>query len=172
MNIFSNFAADLDSYKEKMLRIAVQSKGRLFDDTMNLLAEADIKAYLDERRLVTVKVNVERPQYTELSVYLEIIRKSTGASERLKRDITKALRKFLHPIVGGRDGKGWKFGRSVLKVDLFHIVENVDGVEFVDYLQILDEDRNIFVDQIKLGPKGLPYLVNVEITEKTRERVH
>ena len=26
-----------------MLRIAVQSKGRLFDDTMNLLAEADIK---------------------------------------------------------------------------------------------------------------------------------
>ncbi len=131
-----------------------------------------VKAYLDERRLVTVKVNVERPQYTELSVYLEIIRKSTGASERLKRDITKALRKFLHPIVGGRDGKGWKFGRSVLKVDLFHIVENVDGVEFVDYIQILDEDRNIFVDQIKLGPKGLPYLVNVEITEKTRERVH
>ena len=26
-----------------MLRIAVQSKGRLFDDTMNLLSEADIK---------------------------------------------------------------------------------------------------------------------------------
>ena len=26
-----------------MLRIAVQSKGRLFEDTMNLLAEADIK---------------------------------------------------------------------------------------------------------------------------------
>ena len=25
-----------------MLRIAVQSKGRLYDDTMNLLAEADI----------------------------------------------------------------------------------------------------------------------------------
>ena len=59
----------------------------------------------------------------------------------------------------------------MLKVDLYHIVEEVDGVEFVDRLQILDEDRGIFVDQIKLSPKGLPFLVNVDITEKTRERV-
>ena len=29
----------------------------------------------------------------------------------------------------------------------------------------------MYVDQIKLGPKGLPFLVNVDITEKTRERV-
>lgn len=130
-----------------------------------------VKAYLDERRLITVKVNVERPQYTEMSVYLDIIRTSTGASDRLKRDINKALRRFLHPIVGGRDGKGWKFGRSVLKVDLYHIIENVEGVDFVDRIQILDEDKGMFVDQIKLGPKGLPYLVNVDITEKTRERV-
>ena len=48
-----------------------------------------VKAYLDERRLVTVRVNVERPQYTEMSISLEIIRTSTGASERLKRDIVK-----------------------------------------------------------------------------------
>lgn len=130
-----------------------------------------VKSYLDERRLITVRVNVERPQYTELSVSIELIRTSTGASDRLKRDINKALRKFLHPIVGGRDGKGWKFGRSVLKVDLFHIVENVEGVDFVDKLAIFDEDRGIYVDQIKLGPKGLPYLVNVEVSEKARERV-
>ena len=130
-----------------------------------------VKTYLDERRLVTVRVHAERPQYTELSINLEIIRTSTGASDRLKRDIVKALRKFLHPIVGGRDGKGWKFGRSVLKVDLYHIVENVEGVEFVDRILILDEDRGMYVDQIKLGPKGLPFLVNVDITEKTRERV-
>lgn len=129
-----------------------------------------VKTYLDERRLVTVRVNVERPQYTEMSINLEIIRTSTGASERLKRDIIRALRKFLHPIVGGRDGNGWKFGRSVLKVDLYHVVENVDGVDFVDNIQILDEDRGIYVDQIKLSPKGLPYLVNVDITEKTREQ--
>lgn len=35
-----------------MLRIAVQSKGRLYDDTMNLLAEADIKVNSGKRALL------------------------------------------------------------------------------------------------------------------------
>ena len=40
-----------------MLRIAVQSKGRLFDDTMNLLAEADIKVSATKRTLLAQASN-------------------------------------------------------------------------------------------------------------------
>lgn len=40
-----------------MLRIAVQSKGRLFDDTMNLLAEADIKISTSKRTLLVQSTN-------------------------------------------------------------------------------------------------------------------
>ena len=40
-----------------MLRIAVQSKGRLFDDTMNLLAEADIKVSATKRTLLVQSSN-------------------------------------------------------------------------------------------------------------------
>lgn len=40
-----------------MLRIAVQSKGRLFDDTMNLLAEADIKVSPGKRTLLVQSSN-------------------------------------------------------------------------------------------------------------------
>ncbi len=40
-----------------MLRIAVQSKGRLFDDTMNLLAEADIKIPSSKRTLLVQSSN-------------------------------------------------------------------------------------------------------------------
>ena len=40
-----------------MLRIAVQSKGRLFDDTMNLLAEADIKISASKRTLLVQSSN-------------------------------------------------------------------------------------------------------------------
>ncbi len=40
-----------------MLRIAVQSKGRLFDDTMNLLAEADIKVNATKRTLLAQASN-------------------------------------------------------------------------------------------------------------------
>jgi len=40
-----------------MLRIAVQSKGRLFDDTMNLLNEADIKISPNKRTLLVQSSN-------------------------------------------------------------------------------------------------------------------
>jgi ATP phosphoribosyltransferase len=40
-----------------MLRIAVQSKGRLYDDTMNLLAEADIKVSATKRTLLVQSSN-------------------------------------------------------------------------------------------------------------------
>lgn len=40
-----------------MLRIAVQSKGRLYDDTMNLLAEADIKVPQSKRTLLVQATN-------------------------------------------------------------------------------------------------------------------
>lgn len=40
-----------------MLRIAVQSKGRLYDDTMNLLSEADIKVSSNKRTLLVESSN-------------------------------------------------------------------------------------------------------------------
>jgi ATP phosphoribosyltransferase len=53
----SNFVS---SNKEKfyyMLRIAVQSKGRLYEDTMNLLTEADIKVSTSKRTLLVQSSN-------------------------------------------------------------------------------------------------------------------
>jgi uncharacterized phage protein gp47/JayE len=130
-----------------------------------------VKAFLDERRLVTVKVNVEKPQYREISVSLDVVRSPQGSGERLRRDIEQALRKFLHPIHGGRTEEGWEFGRSILKVDLYHVAEEVEGVDFVDRIQIFDEDKKVFVEQVKVSVKELPFLVNVEVTEKARERI-
>ena len=40
-----------------MLRIAVQSKGRLYEDTMALLEEADIKLSTSKRTLLTQSSN-------------------------------------------------------------------------------------------------------------------
>ena len=48
-----------------MLRIAVQSKGRLFDDTMNLLSEADIKVSSSKRTLL-----VQSPTFPLEVLYL------------------------------------------------------------------------------------------------------
>jgi ATP phosphoribosyltransferase len=55
--ILRNFAALKAKKNRNMLRIAVQSKGRLYEDTMNLLAEADIKISASKRTLLVQSGN-------------------------------------------------------------------------------------------------------------------
>ncbi len=130
-----------------------------------------VKRYLDERKLVGTVLNVVRPRYKDLSVRVVLIRRTVGTSDRLRKDIEVKLRKFLHALVGGRDGKGWEFGRPVLKAELIHLAEEVPGVEGVDQLDIRDESRNVGVEHLRLDDDELPFLVHVHVAEKVRDDI-
>jgi len=130
-----------------------------------------VKRYLDERKLVGTVLNVIKPRYKDLSVRVVLLRRTVGTSDRLRREIELKLRRFLHPLTGGRDGKGWEFGRPVLKSDLVHLVEEVPGVEGVEALEIRDEDRNVGVEHMRLDEDELPFLIHVHIAEKVRDEI-
>ncbi len=130
-----------------------------------------VKHYLDERRLVGSILNVVKPRYKDLSLKVTLLRRTVGTSDRLRREIAEKLRTYLHPLVGGRDGKGWEFGRAALKTELIHVVEEVPGVEGVDALDILDEDKNVHVEHVRIEDDELPYLVHVHIVEKVRDEI-
>jgi len=130
-----------------------------------------VKRYLDERRLVGTLLNVVKPSYVELSLKVALLRRTIGVSDRLRREIEERLRRFLHPLVGGRDGKGWPFGRAVLKTELIHLVEEVPGVEGVDSVEMRDELKGVHVEQIRIDPDELPHLVHVHIVEKVRDEI-
>jgi predicted phage baseplate assembly protein len=130
-----------------------------------------VKRYLDERKLVGTVLNVVRPRYKDLSLRIVLIRRTVGTSDRLRKDIEVKVRKFLHALVGGRDGKGWEFGRPVLKAELVHLVEEVPGVEGVDALDIRDEGRNVGVEHLRLEDDELPFLVHVHVAEKVRDDI-
>ncbi|MDQ3300908.1 MAG: putative baseplate assembly protein, partial [Myxococcota bacterium] len=130
-----------------------------------------VKRYLDERKLVGTVLNVVRPRYKDLSLRVVLIRRSVGTSDRLRKDIEVKLRRNLHSLVGGKDGKGWEFGRPVLKAELIHLVEGVPGVEGVDALEIRDEYRNVMVEHLRLDDDELPFLVHVHVAEKVRDDI-
>ena len=130
-----------------------------------------VKNYLDERRLVGTVVEVIKPGYVEISIKVTLVRRTVGQTDRLKREIEDRLRRYLHPLVGGRDGKGWAFGRAVYKSDLAHLVEEVPGVEVIDAITIFDEDRRVAVENVRLVPSELIYLVNVAVVERVREEI-
>jgi len=130
-----------------------------------------VKRYLDDRKLVGTVLNVVRPRYKDLSLRVVLIRRTIGTSDRLRKDIEGKLRRFLHSLVGGRDGKGWEFGRPILKAEMIHLVEEVPGVEGVDQLEIRDEARNVTVEHLRLEDDELPFLVHVYVAEKVRDDI-
>jgi predicted phage baseplate assembly protein len=130
-----------------------------------------VKRYLDERRLVGTLLHVTKPTYVELSLKVALLRRTIGVSDRMRREIEERLRRHLHPLVGGRSGDGWPFGRAVLKTELIHLVEEVPGVEGVDSVDMRDEARGVHVEQIRLDPDELPHLVHVHIVEKVRDEI-
>lgn len=130
-----------------------------------------VRHYLNERKLVSTIVNVVRPAYREISIEVEIVKLTTAPGDRVKRNIERALRRFLHPLLGGRTKTGWAFGRDILKVDLYHVIEEVDGVDFVDKIRLFDEERSLEVELLRLGDDELVHVVNVNVLEKAHERI-
>ncbi|HVK73649.1 MAG TPA: putative baseplate assembly protein [Kofleriaceae bacterium] len=152
-----------------------KAETRVDDLTRRLLPSNEIlryiKRYLDDRRLVGTVVNVIRPRYKDLSLKVTLLRRTVGSSDRLRREIELKLRRFLHPLVGGKDGKGWEFGRPVLKSDLVHHIEEIPGVDGVDALEIRDELRDVAVEHVRVDDDELPFLIHVNIAEKVRDDI-
>jgi len=130
-----------------------------------------VKHELDEHKLVSTIVRVVRPRYRNLTISVDVIRHAAGGSEAIKSEITKRVRDFLHPLRGGKNGRGWSFGRPVSKVDIYHVCEDVGGVDFVDKVGILDMDAEMDADYVRLGEDELPFVVAVDVSERAHERI-
>ena len=146
------------------------------DDLMRRLVPSNealryVKRYLDERKLVGTQLAVVRPRYQDLTLRVTLIRRTVGTSDRLRRDIDIKLRRYLHSLTGGKDGRGWEFGRPVLKTELIHVIEEVPGVEGVDSLEIRDEVRGIAVEHVRLDDDELPFIAHIHIAEKVRDDI-
>jgi hypothetical protein len=88
-------------------------------------------SFLDARRMLTTKLHVTGPFYVHVIVDLVVARKPDVSSEdELCKAITQALSDFLNPMPSEK-GEGWPFGRDVFVSDIYDLVEQVPGVDFI-----------------------------------------
>jgi phage-related baseplate assembly protein len=105
-----------------------------------------IRAYLDERRLVTARVFVNHPDYVPIVVEAIVAKTPEANADDVRAKAVATLIEFLDPEFGGDPGMaadyveglsqdrgpGWSFGRSIYVSELYEILERVRGVDHVE----------------------------------------
>jgi predicted phage baseplate assembly protein len=95
---------------------------------------------LDEVRLIGTRVLVSPPRYRGVTVVARVIARPRLDKARVRADALEALYKHLNPISGGRDGKGWEFGRPVQAGDVYALLQRVRGVDLVEDVRLFGAD--------------------------------
>ncbi len=111
--------------------------------------------HLERHRLLTDVIEVYGPKYVGIGVQMYVKVKPGYSQEGRIVEIERALKDFLHPLKGGKDGRGWPFGRTVYRSEIYEVIEKVDGVDCVSSVSLeiagdagrMDSEGNIEIDE-------------------------
>ncbi|QEE29659.1 hypothetical protein FTW19_17700 [Terriglobus albidus] len=81
-----------------------------------------VSAFLDERRILTTRVHVTAARISSFTIRVQISAVSGVPGESAVQAGRRALLRFLDPVRGGVDGKGWPMGRAVFISDLYRVL--------------------------------------------------
>jgi predicted phage baseplate assembly protein len=126
-------------------------EGRLEEASLRLQNDDVIALtnYLDERRLLTVRVNIRPPAYVWVSVRVTLGARPDTSEAKVEEAILSRLYRFLNPLTGGLEGNGWSFGRHLFLSDVYQCLQGVPGVQFIRSVEM-------FRTQPGSGPQDAP----------------
>ena len=95
---------------------------------------AEVEDYLRALVTPTASLAVVGPVYVRVDVSIEVALVSLEGASQVEDSVRDTLRRFLHPLTGGRDGTGWNFGRQPHLSDFYAVVSDVPGVDHIRHL--------------------------------------
>lgn len=100
----------------------------------------EIKNYMSDRKPLGVQIKLEEPEYIGVSVRAEIILEpqynNPRDKEKIRDNVLIAIYRFLNPLVGGFEGKGWDLGRSVYSSDIVAVCQKIPGVRYLGKVEL------------------------------------
>jgi Baseplate J-like protein len=98
-----------------------------------------VRDFLDGHRTPHAELFVVGPDYVGVDVTVTLGLSSMEGAREVEAAVAGALSRFLHPLTGGLDRKGWDFGRKPHKSDLFALLEETPGVDHVIALSVIEK---------------------------------
>ena len=128
--------------KKALLDLASAEKGKIF-------------RFLEERRLLTTHLHVMTPDLLSLDITAEVVVFKDRNTAEMDAALRKRLFEFLSILHGDFDGRGWRLGRDVYRSQIFRVLEEVDGVDYVKLLVLGPADAS---GNVTVAPEQLPVL--------------
>jgi len=103
----------------------------------------EVANHLDERRLLGATLHVSPVRLRGVSVVVELQTEPLADLARIREQTLRELYRFLNPLIGGTpgaDGEGWEFGRALNQGELYGVVHQIAGVEYVRLLRMYRAD--------------------------------
>lgn len=119
---------------------------------------SEIDEYLAARTPVdliaaTPRIRLIGPGYVRVGVEAAVKFISISNSKIIEGRIMENLKQFFHPLTGGPEGRGWDFGRNVYLSEIYQVIENTDGVDYVTGLAL---QSSVQVNSLKLKDAFIP----------------
>jgi Baseplate J-like protein len=102
---------------------------------------AELAASLDEYRLLGTSIKLLPVRLRGVSIVVDVRASPRADLDRVQHDVAHALYTYLNPLIGGSPtgpADGWPLGRSLNQGELFGIVYEIPGVEFVNILRMYE----------------------------------
>ncbi len=121
-------------------------------------------AYLNQRRLLTTELFVVPPTYQQVKVHVEAIANNSADLSEINNAIRAALLQYFHPLRGGDDGQGWRFGGTIFFSRVYQRVLQIPGVDRVEKVLItLDSQQFPACQDVPIQPAALVYSTEHEV---------
>jgi predicted phage baseplate assembly protein len=116
----------------------LHKSGYINPDDLQLLPETknEIQVYLDKRRLLATRLEITVPEYVWVSSRIQVKGRSGINSQQVIEKAESKLCSYINPIIGGSDGNGWPFGRSLSLSDVYLALQTVLEIEYVKDVQL------------------------------------
>jgi predicted phage baseplate assembly protein len=103
---------------------------------------AQVRAYLDDRRVLGTSIDVQPVRLRGIQVAVDARVERFADPLRVEHEIRRALFRYVNPFGGSIDDdpEGWEFGRAVTDGDLRAIVHAVPRVKDIALLRIYECD--------------------------------
>lgn len=125
----------------------------------------EVSQHLDEARLLTSILRLRDPEYIFVSTELRIVADPRADADQVATRVRERLARFIHPLYGGPNGKGWPFGQTLSLSDVYAQVHDVGGVAFLlDGAKIFrsevvnDVEGLLSPERLVSNRRGLPLL--------------